>query len=101
VPPINGAEPPRQHVYVFNGTFFSYGVDSKDAYKVYRPAAQFALCGHGLLLVFIFFNSWEGCLLSAHKPFFCFSCLCIYQSHGKGLSADEETLLSRRSSENP
>lgn len=34
VPPINGAEPSRQHVYVFNGTFFSYGVDSKDAYKV-------------------------------------------------------------------
>jgi hypothetical protein len=34
IPPINPTEPERQHVYVFNNTFFSYGVDSKDAYKV-------------------------------------------------------------------
>uniref|UniRef100_A0A7S2D7Q1 Clu domain-containing protein n=1 Tax=Octactis speculum TaxID=3111310 RepID=A0A7S2D7Q1_9STRA len=34
VPPINPTEPTRQHVYVFNNLFFSYGVDSKDAYKV-------------------------------------------------------------------
>jgi len=34
VPPINPTEPPRQHVFVFNSTFFSFGVDSKDAYKV-------------------------------------------------------------------
>jgi hypothetical protein len=34
IPPINPTEPERQHVYVFNNTFFSYGVDSKEAYKV-------------------------------------------------------------------
>ncbi len=36
VPPINPTEPARQHVFVFNGTFFSFGVDSKDAYKVFN-----------------------------------------------------------------
>jgi hypothetical protein len=36
VPPINPTEPHRSHVFVFNNTFFSYGVDSKDAYKVVR-----------------------------------------------------------------
>lgn len=34
VPPINPTEPTRQHVYVFNSMFYSFAVDSKDAYKV-------------------------------------------------------------------
>ena len=34
VPPINPTEATRQHVYVFNNMFFSFAVDSKDAYKV-------------------------------------------------------------------
>jgi hypothetical protein len=49
IPPINPTEPERQHVYVFNNTFFSYGVDSKDAYKV----------GLSFFVFFFFFTSFR------------------------------------------
>ena len=34
VVPINPTEGPSQHVFVFNNLFFSYAVDTRDAYKV-------------------------------------------------------------------
>ena len=32
--PINPTQVPSQHVFVFNSLFFSYAVDTRDAYKV-------------------------------------------------------------------